>query len=91
MTAIPLTGYALHKSEMEYHGKFGHTLGSIQHITLVSTIDIFMQPIVYQPKLLYVLFIVSYISRSVLNIWLVTHISPYSTLIIIIVAKISSK
>ena len=26
---------------MEYHGKFGHALGSIQHIALMSIIDIF--------------------------------------------------
>ena len=25
---------------MEYHGKFGHTLGRIQHIALMSRIDI---------------------------------------------------
>ena len=25
---------------MEYHGKFGHTLGRIQHISLMSRIDI---------------------------------------------------
>ena len=34
MAAIPLTGHALKKAEMEYHGKFGHTLGRIQHIDL---------------------------------------------------------
>ena len=26
---------------MEYYGKFGHTIGRIQHITLMSIIDIF--------------------------------------------------
>ena len=41
MAALPLTGHALHKSEMEYHGKFGHTLGRIQHIALMSRIDLF--------------------------------------------------
>ena len=40
MAALPLTGHALHKSEMEYHGKFGHTLWRIQHIALMSRIDI---------------------------------------------------
>ena len=25
---------------MEYHGKFGHTLGRIQHISLMSRIDL---------------------------------------------------
>ena len=41
MAALPLTGHDLHKSEMEYHGKFGHTLGRIQHIALMSRIEIF--------------------------------------------------
>ena len=40
MAALPLTGHALHKAEIEYHGKFGHTLGRIQHIALMSRIDI---------------------------------------------------
>ena len=34
MDAPQLTGHALHKSEIEFYGKFGHTLGSIQHISL---------------------------------------------------------
>ena len=37
---LPLIGHALHKVEMEYHGKFGHTLGRIQHIALMSRIDL---------------------------------------------------
>ena len=41
MAALPLTGNALHKSEMECHGKFGHTFGRIQHISLMSIVDIF--------------------------------------------------
>ena len=40
MAAIPLTGHALQKAEMEYHGKFGHTLGRIEHIALMSRIDL---------------------------------------------------
>ena len=40
MPALPLTGHALQKSEMEYHGKFVHTLGRIQHIDLMSRIDL---------------------------------------------------
>ena len=31
MPAISLKRHVLHKSEMEYHGKFGHTLGSIKN------------------------------------------------------------
>ena len=46
MPALTLTGNSLHKSEMEYHGKFGHTLGRIQHISLISRIDIFAEPVV---------------------------------------------
>ena len=41
MAAPPLTGYALHKVEMEYHGKFGHVLGRVQYIDTMSRIDIF--------------------------------------------------
>ena len=40
MAALPLARHTLHKAEMEYHGKFGHTLGRIQHIALMSIIDI---------------------------------------------------
>ena len=38
---IPLTGNVLHKEEMEYHGTFGHTLGRIQHIALMSILGIY--------------------------------------------------
>ena len=40
LAALPLTGHAIHKSGMEYHGKFGHTLGRIQHISLMRIIDL---------------------------------------------------
>ena len=40
MAALPLTVHALHKAEMEYHRKFGHTLGMIQHISPISRIRI---------------------------------------------------
>ena len=39
MPVLPLIGNALHKSEMEYNGKFGHTLGRIQKIALMSRIE----------------------------------------------------
>ena len=29
MAELPLTGNGRHKAEMEYHGKFGHTLERI--------------------------------------------------------------
>ena len=41
MAGLQLTGHALQKAEMEYHGKCGHTLGRIQHISLMIRIDIF--------------------------------------------------
>ena len=40
MAALILTVNAFNKAEMEYHGKFGHTLGSIQHISLMIRIEI---------------------------------------------------
>ena len=40
LAALPLSGHALHKEEMEYHGKFGHTLGRIQQIAIMSIIDL---------------------------------------------------
>ena len=40
MAALPLTGHAIHKAEMEYHGKIGHTLVRIQHIALMSRIRV---------------------------------------------------
>ena len=40
MTALTLPGHVLHKAEMEYHRKFGHTLGRIQHIIIMSRIEL---------------------------------------------------
>ena len=40
MYALPLERNAMHKLEIEYHGKFVHTLGRIQHISLMIRIDI---------------------------------------------------
>ena len=40
MASLTLIGNTLLKSEMEYNGKFGHTLGRIQHIYIMSRIDI---------------------------------------------------
>ena len=40
MVALPLKGNAFNKAEMEYNGKFGHTLGRIQHIAIMIRIDI---------------------------------------------------
>ena len=41
MDELPLTGHALHNTEMEHHGKFGLTLGKIQHIAVMSRLDFF--------------------------------------------------
>ena len=46
MPALPWTGNALNKSEMEYNGKFGHNIGRIQHIAIMIRIYIFTQPVV---------------------------------------------
>ena len=40
MDALPLTGNAPRKSEVEYHGKFGHNLVRIQHIAILNRIGI---------------------------------------------------
>ena len=87
MNALTLTGNEFNKAEMEYHGKFGHNLGRTQHIAIMSRIDIFMQPVVYKPKLWKVLFLVSKASSAVLNICLITLIKPHVTLIIIMMAQ----
>ena len=41
MSALPLSGNTLHKVEMEYHGKFGHTIGRIVHIDLIGILKIY--------------------------------------------------
>ena len=38
MAALPLTVNAINKAKMEYHGKFGHAIGRIQQISLMSRI-----------------------------------------------------
>ena len=40
MAALQLTGNAFHRVEMEYNGKFGHNLGRIQHIGIMSRLEI---------------------------------------------------
>ena len=90
MAALALTGITLHKAEMEYHGKFGHTLGRIQHIDLMRRIKIFMQPVICQHKLWHLLFLVSNVSSAVLNIRIVTHINPYFILLLLMMYQISS-
>ena len=45
MAALSLIGHSLNKAEMEYRGKFGHTLGRLEHISFMSRIGIFMLPV----------------------------------------------
>ena len=41
LAALLLTEHALNKQGMEYHGKFGHTLGRIQHIFFMIRVYLF--------------------------------------------------
>ena len=41
MDALTLTGNYFFRAEMEYNGKFGHTIGWIQRIYIMGIIDIF--------------------------------------------------
>ena len=49
-----------------------------------------MQPVIQQPKLLHLPYLVSKLSSSVFNIWIVTHIRPHFTLLIIMTDQIST-
>ena len=40
MAELPLTGHTLCNVDMEYYGKFVHTIGWIQHIAIMNRIDI---------------------------------------------------
>ena len=40
MAALTFTRNALHKAEIEYHGKCGHIIGRIKHISLMVRLDI---------------------------------------------------
>ena len=44
MAGLPLTGNDLRKTEMEYNGKFGHTIGQIQQIDIMSRCKICYKP-----------------------------------------------
>ena len=41
MSALPLSGNSINKEEIKYHGKFGRTIGWIQHIDIMIRIDIY--------------------------------------------------
>ena len=41
MAEVTLTGTALHKEERKYNGKYGHTIGRIQKIFIMSIIGIY--------------------------------------------------
>ena len=40
MYALPLKGNDLHNAEIEYDGKFGYTIGRMQHISIMRRIEI---------------------------------------------------
>ena len=82
MAALSLTGDALHKSEMEYHGKFGHTLGRIQQIALMIRIGFFTQTAICKHKLWHLLFLVPKVPCAEFNIWIVTLVNPSFILLI---------
>ena len=41
MAGLTLIGNDLRKADMEYNGKFGHTIGRIQHIDIMSRSELF--------------------------------------------------
>ena len=90
MAAVPLTGNALHKAEMEYLGNFGNTLGMIQHISLIIIVDVFYATchLATQTAAPNIPGFQS-INHSVC-ILLVTHINPYFIFLIIMMAQMSS-
>ena len=90
MATISLTGNALDKAEIEYHGMFWHTIGSIQRISFMIRMKFVTQLVVYQHKLWRLLFLVFKMSSAVFNIWIVTHINPSFILLIIMMAQIKS-
>ena len=87
MTSPPLTRSSLHKVEMEYHGKFGHALGRIHYIALLSIMAFFTHTVVWKAKLRHLIFLSSKVSNAVFNIWLVTLIKPYFILLLIMMYK----
>ena len=90
MAALPLPVHALQKAEMEYHGKFGHTLGSIQHIALMSRIDLCYATCRLSTQTVAPTLTGFQVIDYVFNIWLVTHINLYFILLIIMMDQISS-
>ena len=76
---------------MEYHGKFGHTIGRIQHIALMSIIGICYTVWRLKKKLRHRFFLVSKVSSAVFNIWLVTLINPYFILLLVMMTQMLSE
>ena len=75
---------------MKYHGKFGHTLGQIQHIYIISRLNFATHPSTWEPKLWHLLFLVSKVSRAAFNIWIIILMNSYFIFLIIIMDQISS-
>ena len=60
--------------------------------TLLLQVELafFTHPFFQQTKLRHLFFLVSKVSRSLLNIWIFTHMNPHYTLIILMMAQMSS-
>ena len=78
MASLTLPGNSLHKVEMEYNGKFGHTIVRIQYIALMSITytcytDCRMATQTVAPNINGF----QGLKRCIQYIWLGTHINPY--------------
>ena len=90
LAALPLTAHFLQKAEMEYHGKFGHTLGRIQHIDLMIKIDLCYATCRLATQTVAPTLPRFQVSNDVFNIWLVTHINLYFILLILMMDQMLS-
>ena len=77
MACLLLTIYDFHKAEIEYHGKFGHTLVQIHYIAPMSIIDIDCTSCCLATQIVIPTLPDSKLSISVLNICLVTILNTY--------------
>ena len=68
MAAIPLTGNSLHKLEMEYNGNLDILLSGYSKFLLILELKISTQLVAWEPKLWYLLLLVSKFSIAISNI-----------------------
>ena len=90
MDALPFAGNSFISQKWNIVENLDILLEGYNTFILWVELTFVTQPVVYQPKLLHLLYLVSKVSNTVLNIWLVSHINPYVILIILIMDKISS-